>query len=96
VIKTPDGRKSQKWYFDQRILTIKTRYNNQSFDIVSSGKGVKMQIWSTNSEWFQVFKYENRPFINFNKNMVHNVWKVKDEEGQKVEVRNRSGKTNLL
>jgi hypothetical protein len=28
MIKTPNGRKSQVWYFDQRSLTIKTRYNN--------------------------------------------------------------------
>jgi hypothetical protein len=28
VIKTPNGRKQQIWYFDQRSLTIKTRYNN--------------------------------------------------------------------
>jgi hypothetical protein len=28
VIKTPNGRKQQVWYFDQRSLTIKTRYNN--------------------------------------------------------------------
>jgi len=24
-----------------------------------------MQIWSTNSGWFQVFKYENNQFINW-------------------------------
>jgi hypothetical protein len=52
VIKTPNGRKTQNWYFDQKTLTIKTRYNNQSFDIVSSGRGVNMQIWSTNSNWW--------------------------------------------
>jgi hypothetical protein len=28
VIKTRNGRKSQRFYFDQRSLTIKTRYNN--------------------------------------------------------------------
>jgi len=38
VIKTSNGRKSQVWYFHQQSLTIRTRYNNQSFDIKSSGK----------------------------------------------------------
>ena len=38
VIKTPNGRRQQVWYFDQRSLTIKTRYNNRSFDIYSSGR----------------------------------------------------------
>jgi membrane carboxypeptidase/penicillin-binding protein PbpC len=52
VIKTPNGRKTQIWYFDQKSLTIKTRYNNQSWDIKSAGKTNDMQIWSTNSGWF--------------------------------------------
>jgi hypothetical protein len=33
VIKTPNARKTQTWYFDQKSLTIKTRLNNQSWDI---------------------------------------------------------------
>jgi len=33
VIKTSNGRSTQKWYFHQQTLTIRTRYNNQSFDI---------------------------------------------------------------
>ena len=28
VIKTRNGRKTQTWWFDQKSLTIKTRYNN--------------------------------------------------------------------
>jgi hypothetical protein len=52
VIKTPNGRKTQTWYFDQKSLTIKTRLNNQSFDIKSAGKTRDMQVWSTNSGWF--------------------------------------------
>jgi hypothetical protein len=28
VIKTPNGRKTQIWYFHQPSLTIRTRYNN--------------------------------------------------------------------
>jgi hypothetical protein len=38
VIKIPNGRRTQVWYFHQQSLTIRTRYNNQSFDIKSSGK----------------------------------------------------------
>jgi hypothetical protein len=49
VIKTPNGRRTQIWYFHQPSLTIRTRYNNQSFDIKNSGKTNDMQIWSTNS-----------------------------------------------
>jgi hypothetical protein len=38
VIKIPNGMKGQKWYFHQPTKTIRTRLNNQSFDIQSSGK----------------------------------------------------------
>ena len=52
VIKTPNGRSTQVWYFHQQSLTIRTKYNNQSFDIKSSGRTQNMQIWSTNSGWW--------------------------------------------
>ena len=52
VIKTPNGRKSQIFYFHQLSRTIRTRTNNQSFDIQSSGKNKNMQVWSTNSSWW--------------------------------------------
>jgi hypothetical protein len=64
VIKTSNGRNTQRWYFHQQTLTIRTRLNNQSFDIKSSGKTNNMQIWSTNSRWFQIFRYENEHFCN--------------------------------
>jgi len=52
VIKTPNGRRTQKWYFHQQSLTIRTRYNNQSFDITNNGRSTAMRIWSTNSNWW--------------------------------------------
>jgi hypothetical protein len=52
VINTPNGRKQQVWYFDQKSLTIKTRYNNRSLDIYNSGRTKNMQIWSTNGKWW--------------------------------------------
>jgi hypothetical protein len=51
-IKTSNGRRQQVWYFHQQSLTIRTRYNNQSWDIKNSGKTKNMQIWSTNSGWW--------------------------------------------
>lgn len=52
VIKTPNGRKTQEWYFDQKSKTVKTKSNNQSFDIQGSGKNKNLQVWSTNSNWW--------------------------------------------
>jgi len=84
VIKTPNGRKTQVWYFHQQSLTIRTRYNNQSWDIKSAGRTNNMQIWSTNSGWFQVFKYEKFQFINWTNNKALSVSGRKDDEGQAV------------
>jgi hypothetical protein len=52
VIKVQNGRNTQTWYFHQESLTIRTRLNNQSWDIHGSGKNKNMQIWSTNSNWW--------------------------------------------
>jgi hypothetical protein len=52
VIKTRNGRNTQRWYFHQQSLTIRTRLNNQSWDIQNAGRTNNMQIWSTNSGWF--------------------------------------------
>jgi hypothetical protein len=46
-----------------------------------------MQIWSTNSQWFQIFKYQGNYFVNVGKDeKVLDVKDAKDEEGQAVVV----------
>jgi len=52
VIKTRNSRKTQDFYFHQPSKTVRSRNNNQSFDIVSSGRSTNMQVWSTNSGWW--------------------------------------------
>jgi hypothetical protein len=52
VIKTRNGRNTQQWYFHQASLTIRSRSNNQSWDIRSAGKTNDMQVWSTNKGWW--------------------------------------------
>jgi hypothetical protein len=52
VIKTPNGRSTQIWWFDQKSLTIRTKLNNQSWDIQNSGRTNNLQVWSTNSGWW--------------------------------------------
>jgi hypothetical protein len=49
VIKTRNGRNTQQWYFHQQSLTIRSRSNNQSWTIVSSGKSSTMTVNSTKS-----------------------------------------------
>jgi hypothetical protein len=83
AIKIKNGRKTQVWYFHQQSLTIRTRYNNQSWDIKSAGRTNNMQIWSTNSGWYQVFKYDNSTstFMNWSNDKVLDVDGSKDVEG---------------
>jgi hypothetical protein len=38
AIKTQNGRSSQTWYFHQQSLTIKTKMNNQSWNIENNGR----------------------------------------------------------
>jgi hypothetical protein len=52
VIKTRNGRNSQKFYFHQQSLTIRTRYNNQSIEIQNSGRHANLRTYSTNSKWW--------------------------------------------
>ena len=53
VIKTPNGRKSQVFWFDQRSLTIKSQqWKGWSFDIQNAGRSNNMHMWNTNSGWF--------------------------------------------
>jgi hypothetical protein len=91
VIKVPNARKTQVWYFHQQSKTIRTRYNNQSWDIKSAGRTTNMQIWSTNSGWFQIFKFDGEYFVNPTNSKVLEVKDSKDEEGQALVVNTRSG-----
>jgi hypothetical protein len=50
-----------------------------------------MQVWSTNSGWFQIFQLQGEFFVNPSNNKVLDVRGGKDEEGNPVQVYNRNG-----
>jgi len=53
VIKTPNGFKSQVWFFDKNTKTIKSRRTTSySLQIQSSGKNKLAVVTSTNSRWW--------------------------------------------
>lgn len=53
VIKTPNGRTSQSWWFDQKSKTIhSTRTRSYSLGINSNGRGNNLQVMGTNSQWW--------------------------------------------
>jgi hypothetical protein len=43
-----------------------------------------MQIWSTNSGWYQIFRYQGEQFVNIQNRKVLDVTGGKDVEGQAV------------
>jgi hypothetical protein len=53
-----------------------------------------MQIWSTNSGWFQVFQFRDGQLVNPNNNKVISVDGRKDEEGQGVIVDGNQKRTD--
>lgn len=64
VVKTPNGRVTQKFYFDYKTKTIKSKSNNYSFNIASSGNSSNMQLAGTNSQWYQIFKMDGAYIVN--------------------------------
>jgi hypothetical protein len=53
VLKTQNGRPTQKWFFHQNTRTIKNRDSTSlSIDIEGSGNGKNMRIETTSSPWW--------------------------------------------
>ena len=52
VIKTPNNRSTQVWYFHQKSKTIRNKYQNYSFNIDSNGRSNNLSVTSTNSNWW--------------------------------------------
>ena len=71
VIKLRNNRKTQQFYFDYRTRTIKSVQNKGwSFDIKNAGRTNEMQMWNTNSGWFQLFQYQGYYIKNVKNNKV--------------------------
>jgi len=52
VIKTPNGFKTQSWYFDSKTKTIRSSSNDKSWDIVGNGKSKEIRVYSSSSKWW--------------------------------------------
>lgn len=53
VIKTPNGRSSQKWWFDDNTKTIKSwRTKSYSWTVAGNGKSSQITVGGTNSRWW--------------------------------------------
>jgi hypothetical protein len=65
AIKTKNGNAQQTWFFDQKTLTVKNMQNKKSMSINSSGNARSINVYNTNSQWYQIFKYEGQHICNF-------------------------------
>jgi hypothetical protein len=52
VLKTPNNRPTQIWYFHQYSRTIRNKYQNYSFNIDGNGRSNNLSVTSTNSNWW--------------------------------------------
>lgn len=58
--------------------------DKKSWSLASNGKSENMQVWGTNSGWFQLYKYDGETFFNVYTKKVLDVEEGKDQEGQNV------------
>jgi hypothetical protein len=49
VLKTPNYRQTQLWYFHSKSKTIRSRQSNYSFNIQNNGRGNNLAVTTTNS-----------------------------------------------
>jgi len=83
VIKTSNGRTSQKWFFNQKTKTIHS-WSTKSYSWTMRGKN--MIVGGTNSYVNQLFRYDAKKesFYNVENLNVLDVERSKDEEGTKA------------
>lgn len=87
LIKTRNGLPSQTWFFDQKSRTIKSqRTKSYSWTIQGRGGSSNIAASGTNSEWYQLFKWDEGEgsFYNVKNKKVLDVSGGKDEEARNV------------
>ena len=88
------NRNTQKFIFDQKSKTIKSyAYRGRSFDIQNAGRSTNLQVWTTNSRWFQLFRFRNHYVVN-ERGKVLDVHGGVDAENRNVIVWNRHNGLN--
>lgn len=96
IIQTRSGTENdaQVFFFDEVSKTIKSRKYNRSVEISQSGHGFHLQVWTTNSAWYQTFKYDGQNIKNPQNGKVFDVFTEKDAENQRVIVWKEHDKLN--
>jgi hypothetical protein len=92
IIKTPNGNKSQKFYFDQKTRTIKL-VRNTGLSLESKGNN-NLGYGGSRAIPQQQFKYEKGYLINVKTNKVFDVSGSKDVEATRVTMYNKHNGAN--
>jgi hypothetical protein len=65
VLSRKTNSSSMQFFFDQKSRTIKSWSNKErSIDIQSSGASSNLQIWNTNSQWWQTFRFLGETLVS--------------------------------
>jgi hypothetical protein len=73
---------SQKWYFEQKTRTIKSRRFNQALTFERNGLATKAQLSAGAGYWYQLHKYQGENIVNVHSNKVLDVDGGSDVEAQ--------------
>jgi hypothetical protein len=52
VIKTPNDRNTQIWYYHYKTRTIRNKYQNYALEIQNAGRSNNVRVYSVNSQWY--------------------------------------------
>jgi len=78
--------KAQQWFFDGVKKTITNNYwKSHSLDIQSNGNSNNLRCTTTNSRWWQMFRFKNQNVINERGKVMEVVGNV-DQENRNIGV----------
>jgi hypothetical protein len=84
AIKTRNGRKEQRFYFDFKTKAIKERRNNQGINIEGNGGSRSIRSRNVNGQWWQQWKADGAHIVNARNGLALDVAGNKDAEMQSV------------
>jgi hypothetical protein len=92
VLSRKTNSSSMQFFFDQKSRTIKSWSNKErSIDIQSSGASSNLQIWNTNSQWWQTFRFLGENLVSSRGRVVDVAGGV-DNENSNIIVASKNNK----
>lgn len=87
--------RAQQWIFDGVSKTIKSyQWQGRSLDINGNGSSSNLRVTTTNSRWWQMFRYQNKKMIVNMRGKVMQVSGNVDQENRNIDVAGRNNRIN--